>query len=59
MKNKPWNKCCICGKFIAYDDFTNGKTITEYTPDSEFTEETIIHSHVKCVYKQHKIGERK
>lgn len=40
-KLKIWNKCDICGKFIAYEDFHNGKAKSVMiTPDSELTKET-------------------
>lgn len=40
-KNKIWNKCTICGKFISIDDFANedADSVMIY-PDSHLTNET-------------------
>jgi len=35
-----WNRCDVCGKFIALKDFDNGAIRTLLTPDSELTKET-------------------
>jgi len=35
-----WNRCDVCGKFIAIDDFSNGAMRQFMTPDSEFSKET-------------------
>jgi hypothetical protein len=40
MKLEQWNRCDICGKFIAYDDFDNGATHELVTYDTEYTDET-------------------
>jgi hypothetical protein len=40
MKNDPWNRCDVCGKFIAMDDFDKGAVRYCVTPDSEFSRET-------------------
>ena len=35
-----WNRCDICGKFIAMQSFDDGKAIRRMiTPDSEYTGE--------------------
>jgi hypothetical protein len=34
-----WNRCDVCGRFIAYDDFDNGATRQMLTPDSHFSSE--------------------
>lgn len=40
-REKPWNKCDVCGKFIPYRDFHEEGAIRRLeTPDSEFTRET-------------------
>jgi hypothetical protein len=37
----PWNRCDVCGKFIALEDFADGKaTNTLLEPDSELGKET-------------------
>lgn len=35
-----WNRCDVCGKFIAIGDFDNGAVRRFMFPDSEFTRET-------------------
>lgn len=40
MKYEQWNKCDICGKFIAYDDFDKGAIRELVTYDTEYTPET-------------------
>ena len=44
-----WNKCVYCGKFIAYDDFVDGKAENIMTqPESLVTNETWEAYHLKC-----------
>lgn len=44
-----WNKCVYCGRFIAYDDFVDGKAENIMTlPESLVTNETWEAYHVKC-----------
>jgi hypothetical protein len=38
--HETWNRCDVCGKFIAMDDFDNGAVRDLVYPDSEFTRET-------------------
>ena len=38
--SKPWNRCDVCGRFIALADFEAGATRHQLTPDSHFTRET-------------------
>jgi hypothetical protein len=38
--NDPWNRCDVCGRFIALDDFDNGAVRNLEYPDSEFTRES-------------------
>ena len=40
MSEDKWNKCDVCGRFIAIDDFGRGAVRLLVTPDSEFTKET-------------------
>jgi len=35
-----WNRCDVCGRFIAHDDFGSGATRDMRTPDSDLTWET-------------------
>ena len=38
-----WNKCDECGKFIAYEDFVDGKATRELvTPESLYSHETYL-----------------
>ena len=40
-KRDPWNRCQVCGKFIPYADFENGKAINDMvTPDSDLSSES-------------------
>ena len=41
-------KCSVCGKFIGFIDFMKDEVKMEYTPDSEYTDEDIVHTHIKC-----------
>jgi len=34
-----WNRCDVCGKFIAFDDFGKDACRVLVTPDSEYTRE--------------------
>jgi hypothetical protein len=35
------NRCCVCGRFISYDDLHNGKArVYMVYPDSHLTKET-------------------
>lgn len=34
-----WNRCDVCGRFIAFDDFDHGAIRELITPDSHFTHE--------------------
>jgi hypothetical protein len=35
-----WNRCDVCGRFIAFDDFGRAAVRRLVYPDSEFTRET-------------------
>lgn len=48
MKNKKWNKCDKCGKFIAYINFENGATRKLKTPDSHFSNESYDTTCKRC-----------
>lgn len=36
----PWNRCDVCGKFIAMNDFGRGAVRFMVTPDSDRSRET-------------------
>ena len=36
---EPWNRCDVCGKLIAMDDFDKGATRRMLTPDSDRSRE--------------------
>lgn len=38
-KEKPWNRCDDCGKFVAYEDFDNGATRRITDVDTAFSSE--------------------
>ena len=40
MTREPWNRCDICGRFIAMEDFDKGAVRNCVYPDSELTKET-------------------
>ena len=40
MKRDAWNRCYVCGKFVAFADFSNGAINEFIPPDSEFSDET-------------------
>jgi len=44
----PMFKCAVCGKFIAYKDIPN-KVKIDFTPDSEYTAEETIFTHLHCL----------
>jgi hypothetical protein len=42
-------KCFICGKFISYKDIENDKVKCDYTPDTEYSIEDIVYTHINCI----------
>lgn len=49
-KDKNWNRCMFCGKFINIDDFNNGKaTRTCVSVDTEYSTEEYETYHNKCM----------
>lgn len=51
-KDKHWNKCMFCGKFINIGDFDNDKaTRTCVSVDTEFSVEEYETYHNKCKEK--------
>jgi hypothetical protein len=49
MKRDHWNRCDVCGRFIAIRDFLSGKATRELvTPDTEFTCEEFETLHLQC-----------
>lgn len=51
MKNKYDVKCDVCGKFIKYDDISEGKASVLFIPDSDVSIEEIIFRCQKDVEK--------
>lgn len=44
-----WNRCSVCGRFIAYDDFLDGKAKNIMVcPESLCTSETYDVYHTEC-----------
>lgn len=41
-------RCVWCGKFVAYADFDQGKALSHFTPDTQFTRESIEVEHMAC-----------
>jgi hypothetical protein len=41
-------RCLYCGRFIGYDEFDKNLIGVEFTPDTEYTTEEILHYHFKC-----------
>lgn len=39
-RDEPWNRCDVCGRFIALADFDKGAVRNLVYPDSELTRET-------------------
>src|SRR4051794_17409470 len=37
--SEPWNRCDVCGRFVALADFDNGAVRRLVYPDSEFSRE--------------------
>ena len=48
MIKREYFKCCVCGKFIGYDEFTNKQIKTDYKSETQFEEEKIFYTHNKC-----------
>lgn len=56
-KSDLWNRCDVCGRFIALCDFDHGAVRTLVTPDSHFTREeyeTLCIQHTKQKAPTHK-----
>ena len=52
-RERPWNKCNTCGRFIGLRDFESGKAIRSMvTPDSEFTAEEFENTCYQCRINQ-------
>ena len=52
-KNKLWNRCSICGRFVAFKEIENGEAVVEYTPDTETTIEQTNVYHKSCLADLH------
>lgn len=58
-KRELWNRCDICGKFIAYNDFDKGALRRLDTPDSAYsseTYETLCVKHTRQEYENYHIN---
>ncbi len=53
---KHWNRCEICGQFIAFADFGDSAVHQLVYPDSEITVETWETFHVDCNWQKPGIG---
>jgi hypothetical protein len=51
--SEPWNRCDVCGRFIALEDFDKGAIRRLIFPDSEFTHETY-----ETLCRHHALGEK-
>lgn len=40
MRKDRWNRCDVCGRFIAFRDFTRGACRVLFTFDSDFSKES-------------------
>lgn len=55
MQKRKNLQCDICGKFISYKDFEDGKAKRELTtPDSALTSEDYETYHIECMKKEEK-----
>jgi len=52
-KDKLWNRCSICGRFVAFKEIENGEAVVEYTPDTEVTIEQTNVYHKSCLADLH------
>lgn len=49
IREKPWNRCDFCGRFISYHDLESGKAYRALlTPDSAITVEEFITQCAPC-----------
>src|SRR5690606_31211431 len=56
-KEKPWNRCDECGRFIAHEDFGRGARRTMTLPDSDYSFEAWKNTCVACVQNETAITE--
>lgn len=47
-KRDHWNRCDVCGKFIAIADFDNGAVRVMATPDTAFSAESYETMCIRC-----------
>jgi hypothetical protein len=53
FKYDVWNRCDVCGRFIAYKDFDDGKARRcMVTPDSDYSSEAYETLCIKCNGKE-------
>ena len=56
--NDRWNKCNVCGRFIAYSDFETGKAVNVLTNPSAYgAEEEWDTYHVACEEDDKAVGD--
>lgn len=46
------SKCCVCGRFIPYEDMQDGSARHEFTPDNAFGPEESDWTCRVCVMKE-------
>ena len=51
-KEKFWNRCIYCGKFISISDMKTDKIGSNFTPDSFYTTEKLEFYHKSCQCKE-------
>lgn len=42
-------RCSVCGKFISYSEIDNNEVKVKYTPDTEYTVEETVFTHLHCL----------
>lgn len=53
MKEKPWNRCDYCGRFLALRAFLKGSAVRKLVShDTAFSSENYETYHVRCQNKE-------
>lgn len=42
-------RCSVCGKFISYSEIDKNEVKVEYTPDTEYSVEETVFTHLHCL----------
>lgn len=42
-------RCSVCGKFISYSEIDKNEVKVEFTPDTEYTIEETVFTHLHCL----------